>query len=110
MHSLVSSLTNRYFAERFGLEMSISVYTGSELNRLARKFIDEINKELRPKGQKASFADWQLIVDGANKNLEVRYVLYQMHLDDKGRLTRYVNGVRRPLSKLEVKFGSVGLS
>lgn len=88
--------------------MSISVYTGSELNRLARKFIEGVNKELRPAAQKASFNDWQLIIDEDSKRLEIRYTVYQFHLDKIG-LTRYVGGVRQPLKPLGVGFGSVNI-
>lgn len=78
--------------------MSISVYRGSELNRLARRFVDQKSKELKPEGRKASFADWELVINDTSPTLRVRYGIYS--------LMRAAYGQRE---KFGIEFGNIAL-
>lgn len=83
--------------------MSISVYKGSELNRLARKFVDRKTRELKPEGKKASFGDWELIINDTATTLRVRYGIYEI------RKQTYIAGVFQPQKKLSIEFANIAL-
>ena len=57
--------------------MAISVYKGSELNRLARQFVELKSQELKPINRFASVGDWMLILGDDNPRLKVRYGIYE---------------------------------
>jgi hypothetical protein len=84
---------------------NISVYRGSELNRLARKFVDQKSRELKSQGQKASFSDWELVIneDLPAPALRVRYGIYEI------RRKTYIDGVFQPHVKLGIEFGNITL-
>lgn len=57
----------------------MNIFTGSELNRLARQFVTAKDKELKDSGQFARFQDWQLVIDSEEnvKRLDIRYSVKQ---------------------------------